>query len=184
MTDVWDRGYRLDSLAAACRFVESVWHDERIPPLRLHGRGPQPRDLSGAPRWSAQFSEYILGSPNDVETVTTTSEGVQSTRYYYRYPLTRALSILDRRDHDRWTKDVPRQPFHPSVVSVLRAMAQADFMAERVRLRYGDGTRVSADMAELFCIGAGRKLRGIYAVEYIDWPSKSDSQQNAEAGAA
>jgi len=180
MTDPWDRGYRIDSTTAACRFVETVWADERVPPARLHSRGPQPRDLSGSPRWSPQFSSYIYASPSEVETVTTTDQGVTVDRHYYRYPLWRATELLGRRDHDRWTKGVPRRPFHPSVVSVLRAMAQAAFMAERVRLRYSDGTRVSSDMAELFCMGAARKLRGVYQVEYVEWVSKSDAQQNAE----
>lgn len=179
-TEVWDRGFSIDSMRTACQFVETVWSDERIPPIRLHGRGPQPRDLSGSPRWSPQFATYIYAGPDEVQVVTSTERGVIDERHFYRYPLWRALSILDRRDHDRWTKGVPRRPFHPSVVTVLQAMAEVGFDSARVRLRYQDGTRVPDDMAELFVIGAARKLRGTYQEEYIEWIAKSDAQRSAE----
>jgi hypothetical protein len=183
VTDPWDRGFSIDSLANACIFVETVWNEERVPPSRLHGRGPQPRDLSGAPKWSGQFSQYIFANPSEVQEVTTTERGVHDTRHFYRYPLWRALSLLERRDHDRWTKGVPRRPFHPTPVSVLRAMAKDDFRPDRVRLRYADGTRIPADMVELFCIGAARKLRGTYQEEFVEWVDKSASQQDAETAA-
>lgn len=182
-TEVWDRGFSIDSMKAACQFVESVWADERVPPVRLHGRGPQPRDLSGAPRWSGQFSAYVFASPDEVQVVVSTDRGVHDDRHFYRYPLWRALSILERRDHDRWTKGVPRRPFHPSVVAVLAAMDAYDFDPNRIQLRYADGTRVPPDMAELFVIGAARKLRGCYQEEYVEWTAKSDSQKTAEDAA-
>jgi hypothetical protein len=183
MTDPWSRGFQIDSLAAACQFVETIWNEEHVPPSRLHGRGPQPRDLSGAPKWSGQFSSYIFANPNEVEAVTSTERGVHDTRWQYRYPLWRALTLLGRRDHDRWTRGVPRRPFHPTPVSVLRAMAMDGFDPKRVHFRYADGTRVPSDMGELFAIGAARKLRGVYAEGYVEWVGKSDAQQKAEDAA-
>jgi hypothetical protein len=183
MTDPWSRAFQIDSMSAACQFVETIWNEEHVPPSRLHGRGPQPRDLSGAPKWSGQFSSYIFANPNEVEAVTSTERGVHDTRWQYRYPLWRALSLLGRRDHDRWTRGVPRRPFHPTPVSVLRAMAAGHFDPNRVHLRYTDGTRVPADMGELFAIGAARKLRGVYAEGYVEWVGKSDSQKAAEDAA-
>lgn len=179
-TEVWDRGFSIDSMKTACQFVESVWNDERVPPVRLHGRGPQPRDLSGAPRWSRGFAAYVFANPDEVQTVVSKDRGVVDERHFYRYPLWRSLSLLGRRDHDRWTKGVPRRPFHPSVTAVLYAMAHARFVADAVRLRYRDGTRVPSDMAEIFAIGAARKLRGCYQEEYVEWIAKSESQQAAE----
>jgi hypothetical protein len=182
-TDVWDKGFRIDSMEAACRFVQSVWGEERVPPVRLHSRGPQPRDLSGSPMWSRPFSTYIFASPSDVQTIRTTERGVVDERHFYRYPLYRALTLLARRDHDRWTKGVPRRPFHPSPVVVLQAMADALFQGKNLTLHYRDGTRVPADMAELFAIGAALKLRSVYAEEYVEWTAKSDSQKAADDAA-
>jgi hypothetical protein len=179
-TEVWDRGFKIDSLEAACRFVESVWNDERVPPVRLHNRGPQPRDLSGSPRWSGAFNRYIFASPSDVDTIVSKDRGVVDERHFYRYPLWRALSILTRRDHDTWTKGVPRRPFHPSPVAVLCAMAVYDFDSTRVTMRYSDMSVIPRDMLELFAIGAARKLRGTYQEEYVEWVAKSDAQQAAE----
>lgn len=179
----WDRGFSIDSADAACRFVESIWNDERTIPARLHQRGPQPRDLSGAPKWSHAFSAYVFASPDEVQVVVSTERGVHDERHFYRYPLWRALAVLDRRDHDRWAKGVPRRPFHPTVTSVLRSMASFGFDPKRVRLRYSDGTRVPADMVELFIIGAARKLRGCYQEEYVEWTAKSDAQKSAEDAA-
>jgi len=178
----WDRSFSIDSLAAACRFVESVWADERVPPVRLHGRGPQPRDLSGAPRWSHGFSQYVFASPDETHRVTTTERGVTDSTEFYRYPFWRALSILARREHDRWTKDVPRRPFHPSPVAVLCAIAVADFDAARLTMRYSDMTPIPRDMLELFAIGAARKLRGVYQETFVSWVDKSASQRAAEDG--
>jgi hypothetical protein len=184
MSELWDRSFSIDSLDAACRFVATVWHhDERVVPSRLHEHEPQPRDLSGAPAWTHTFARYVFASPDEVETVVSTDRGVHDERHYYRYPLWRSLKLLERREHDRWTKGVPRRPFHPTPASVLRAMAKADFQAELVRLRYSDGTRVPADMAELFAIGAARKLRGVYTETYVSWVDKSDSQKDAEDAA-
>jgi hypothetical protein len=180
----WDKGFSIDSLAAACTFVESVWSEERATPTRLHSRGVQPRDLSGSPRWSNQFSHYVFASPDEIVDETSTDRGVVDTRTFYRYPLWRALSLLERRDHDRWTKGVPRRPFHPTPVSVLRALALANFDPKRVGLRYSDGTRIPPDMAELFAVGAARKLRSVYVETYVGWVEKSDSQKSAEGEAA
>jgi hypothetical protein len=36
-------------------------------------------------------------------------------------------------------------------------------------------------MAELFVIGAARKLRSVYAIEAVDWTAKSESQKTAES---
>ena len=184
MTDVWARGFRIDSRQAACDFLESIWNEERQPPVRIHERGPQPRDLSGSPKWSARFNQYIFANPDEVETVRTTDRGVVDERHYYRYPLWRALQLIERRDHDRWTKDVARRPFHPPPVNVLYAMAAAAFEPSRVRLVYGDGTRVPDEMADLFCIGAVRKIRGCYAETYIPAYEKSESQRLADGDAA
>jgi hypothetical protein len=181
----WSRSFTIDSLAAACAYVETVWHDdERVVPSRLHQRGPQPRDLSGSPRWAHAFAKFIFASPDETEEVLSGHDEYGEPRYHeeYRYPLYRALSLLARRQHDRWTKDSTRRPFHPSVVSVLRAMAKADFRPELVRLRYSDGTRVPPDLAELFCVGAARKLRGCYVETYVSWVDKSASQRAAENG--
>jgi hypothetical protein len=178
-TEVWDRGFRIDSRHAACEFLESIWNEERQAPVRIHERGPQPRDLSGSPKWSSAFNQYIFASPNEVQTVRTTDRGVVDERHYYRYPLWRALQLIGRRDHDRWTKDVPRRPFHPRPENVLHAMAAAAFEPRRVRLVYGDGTAVSDEMADLFCIGAVRKIRGLYQEEYIEWTARSESDRNA-----
>jgi hypothetical protein len=183
MTDPWSRAFQIDSMSAACQFVETIWNEEHVPPSRLHGRGPQPRDLSGAPKWSGQFSSYIFANPNEVEAVTSTERGVHDTRWQYRYPLWHALQVIDRKPNDQWTKGVPRRPFHPTPVSVLRAMALDNFDPAKVRLRFADGSRVPADMAELFCIGAARKLRGTYTETYVSWVARSESQQNADNAA-
>lgn len=179
----WSRAFSIDSIANACIFVESIWNDERTAPVRIHSRGVQPRDLSGSPKWSAGFARHIFANPNELEDVTSTDRGVVDTKTFYRYPLWRALTLLDRREHDRWTKGVPRRPFHPSPVNVLRGMAEANFDPTRVRLTYGDGTRVPADMGELFAIGAARKLRGVYTETWVEWTTKSDAQKAAEAAA-
>lgn len=188
-SEVWDRGVSIDSLDAACRFVESVWSEEHTPPSRIHGRGVQPDDQSGSPVWSKAFARYMFAHPDEVDIV---SQGeadgavVHRTgpdKYLYRYPLWRALRLLGRREHDRWTKGVPRRPFHPPVVAVLLAMSSASFDPRAVILRYADGTRVPLDMAELFCIGAARKLRGVYTETFVEWTAKSESQQKADDAA-
>jgi hypothetical protein len=206
MTDPWSRGFQIDSLAAACQFVETIWNEEHVPPMRVHGRGvdrfrpgdirrhgeaveryglpSREQDPGGGSRLgtpdSSPLMNYVGANPNEVEAVTSTERGVHDTRWQYRYPLWRALSLLGRRDHDRWTRGVPRRPFHPTPVSVLRAMALDNFDPKRVHFRYADGTRVPADMGELFAIGAARKLRGVYAEGYVEWVGKSDAQQKAE----
>ncbi len=183
MTDVWSRGFKIDSRQAACDFLESIWNDDRQPPVRIHERGPQPRDLSGSPKWSGAFNAYIYASPNEVQVIRSTDRGVVDEHHYYRYPLWRALTLIGRRDHDRWTKDVPRRPFHPPPVNVLYAMAAAGFEPSRVRLVYGDGTAVPDEMADLFCIGAVRKIRGVYVETYIPWVDRSESQRAADDAA-
>ena len=183
-TELWEKSFSIDSLEKACAWVESVWADERVPPVRLHGRGPQPRDLSGSPRLSPQFARYLFASPDETHLVTSTERGVTDQVEFYRYPLWRALSILTRREHDRWTKGVPRRPFHPTPFAVLCAMAVADFEPARMHMRYTDMSPIPRDMLELFAIGAARKLRGLYQETYVSWVDKSASQQTAEGGEA
>jgi hypothetical protein len=169
---------------SACAFVESIWREDREPPLRIHERLI---DAGGGPRFTGAFYQYVDFDPFAKDVALQGYEEVESgryirtgrDRYFYRYPLSRALHMLTTRQHDRWTKGVPRRPFHPSPCEVIMAMAACHFTTPV--LRYTDGTRVPDDMAELFIVGAARKLRSVYAIEAVDWTAKSESQKTAES---
>jgi hypothetical protein len=183
--DIWSQHFTINSTSAACEFVEALWAEDHVPPARLHGRGVGPGDLSGAPEWSSPFRRYLYSTPNETMVVINgyADGGVihraGPDQVHFRYPLWRALSILGRQKHDRWTRDVPRRPFHPAPVSVLLAMAGARFDPDRLMLRYSDGSRVPDEMVELFAIGAARKLRSVYQETTVGWVDRSESQQNA-----
>ena len=59
-TEVWDRSFQIDSLEAACRFVESVWNDDvGHRPLGVMASAPRMSTASWVTSWWCSLQKFL-----------------------------------------------------------------------------------------------------------------------------